>query len=82
MKWKDHITCKSQKGFFYTHWAHHDERCAIWFSKKVSTWVIGHKSDLASDNGGMVAPFGENKWLNNICMGFALTGPRDLISKS
>ena len=66
---------------FYAYWAHDDERYAIWFSKKVSTWVIGHKSDLGSDNRGIVATFGENKWPNNICREFALTGPRDLSSK-
>ena len=52
---------------FYAYWAHDDERYAIWFSKKVSTWVIGHKSDLGSDNRGIVATFGENKWPKNIC---------------
>ena len=53
----DHITCMNQRWIFHTHWGHDDERCTIWFNKKVSTWVIGHKSDLASDNGGIVAPF-------------------------
>ena len=72
---------QESKVIFYAHRAHNDEPCAIWFSKKVSTWVIGHKSDLGSDNRGIVATFGENKWPNNICREFALTGPRDLSSK-
>ena len=71
---------------FYPYWAHDDGEQAIWFSKEVSTWVIGHKSDLGSDNGGIVAPFGEDKWPNNIFRGwkyynseeFALAGPREI----
>merc|ERR1712018_517668 len=61
---------RDSKVNFYQYWVNNDDKNAIWFSKEVSAWVIGHKSDLGSDNGGIVAPFGEDKWPNNIFRGW------------
>ena len=73
----------------YPHWLKLDESKAIWFDKNTSAWLIGKKSNLGKNDGGIGGPFGKDSYPDVIKQGwtyadkgeFVNAGPNDVIFK-
>ena len=78
----------------YPHWLKLDGSQAIWFDKIASSWLIGPKSSLGINNGGLSGPYGKDSYPNEIKQGwrygdlvqgtptFLDAGPNDVIFKA
>ena len=73
----------------YPHWLKLDESQAIWFNKETSSWLVGSKEDLGTDNGWILGPGGKDSYPNKIKQGWRYSapgwqdaGPNDVIFKA
>ena len=73
----------------YPHWLKTDGSQAIWFDKVASSWFIGLKSSLGTNNGGIAGPVGKDSYPNEIKQGwqysdngFKDAGSNDVIFKA
>ena len=73
----------------YPHWLKTgDGSQAIWFDKVASSWFIGLKSSLGTNNGGIAGPVGKDSYPNEIKQGWTFTpgwqdaGSNDVIFKA